>query len=221
MWVAKFRLKDEEDIYSPLCEKYRVELYGFPLTNYEKNKKINLLISGTISGNEEDKGVWAEEIKKDKRVKFFERYKDFFLIQAVHPISRELKREIKIFYNREYILVKPVHIGKDGWEEWEVGCLDRKELNKILEVACKFYNGKIVSVKDEKIKSISNLEFSPGFSEKQFEAIKLAFKEGYYSYPHKLTLPELSKKIGKSYSSFQENLRKAENKLVEFFFKYR
>ena len=221
MWVTKFKLKDDEDIHSPICEKYQVELYGTPLTNYEKKGKINLLVSGILSGKEEDKDKWVEEIRKNHLVKFVERYKDFVLMHIAHPLSRESKREIKVVYNKEYILVRPVHIGKDGWEDWEVGCLDRKELNKIIEAACKFYHGKIISIKNEKIKNVSNLEISPSFSEKQFWAMKFAFKEGYYNYPHKLTLTDLSKKIGKSYSSFQENLRKAENKLVEFFFKYR
>lgn len=222
MWVAKFKLKDDkEDIHSPLCEKYQVEMFGFPLTNYEKSGKINLLISATISGSEENKDKFYNDLKKDKRVKFAERYKDFILMQTIHPFSREARREIKIFYNKEYILIKPVHIDKEGWEHWEVGCLDRVELNKIINAAIKYYNGKLISVKDEKIKNITNLEFSPNLSEKQFETIKLALNEGYYNYPRKLTIPELAKKMGKSYSSFQENLRRAENKIVEFFFEYR
>ena len=80
MWVAKFDLKDEEDIHSPLCEKYNIEIFGAPLTNFEKKGKINLLMSGTMSGNESDKDKFVEDLKKDKRIKFVNRYKDFILI---------------------------------------------------------------------------------------------------------------------------------------------
>ena len=221
MWIAKFRLKDEKDVYSFLCEKNKIDFYANPLTNYEKGNKINLLVSGIISGSEENKNLWCKEILKDKRVKFLERYKDFVFVQVIHPISRESRNEIKVFYNKQYILVKPVHVSKDGWEYWEVACVDRNELNKVVEVACKYYSGELFSIKREEIKNISNLEYSPNFSEKQSEIINLAHKEGYYNYPRKISILELAKKIGKSYSGVQENLRRAENKLIEFFFKYR
>jgi predicted DNA binding protein len=221
MWVAKFKLKDENDIYSHLCEKLKIDFFAVPYTQFTKNKKINLLGGGVISGSEENKKQFVNNLKKDSRVKSAEQYHDFVLIHAQHPISREAKEEIKIFYNPQYIKTKPIHMSVDGWEYWEVACLDRNELNKIIKTAIKYYNGKLFSVKKEKLKSVSSLELTPVLTLKQFEAIKLAYKEGYYNYPRKLTIPELAKTIKKSYSTFQENLRKAENKLIDYFLKYR
>jgi len=221
MWVAKFKLKDEEDIYSPLCEKYSIDFYATPNTNFVKQNKINLLGEGIVSGSKENKKKFIKELKKDKRIKIIEQYKDFIFIHAQHPISREIKAEIEIFYNPQYIRIKPVKISKDGWEYWEVGCLNRNELNKIINVAIKHYNGKLFYIRQEKIKNISHLEFTLDLTNKQMQAIKIAFNKGYYNYPRKSTIPELAKSIKKSYSTFQENLRKAENKIISYLLKYR
>ena len=69
MWVAKFNLKDEKDIYSPLCKKYNIEFFAVPYTNYIKKNKINLLVGGIISGSGESKKSFISEIRKDKRIK--------------------------------------------------------------------------------------------------------------------------------------------------------
>ncbi|MEK6918290.1 MAG: helix-turn-helix domain-containing protein [Nanoarchaeota archaeon] len=221
MWIAKFKLKDDQDIYSSLCEKFKVEFYAFPHTNYIKDRKINLILSGTISGKEENKKEFLESLKIDKRIKSLESYKDYLLIHAIHPISRESKAEIRIFYNPEYIIIKPIHISSDGWEYWEVGCVLRESLNKLINSALKHYHGELFSINNEKIKTISTVNIAPDVTDKQLEAIKLAYKNGYYNYPRNLTLPVLASSIKKSYSTFQENLRKAENKIISHFLNYR
>jgi len=221
MWVAKFKLKDDEDIYSPLCKKFRIEFFAVPYTNFIKNKKINLLVGGTISGSEENKRKFIQEVKKDKRVKTVEKHHDFILVHVQHPLSRESKAEIRIFYNPQYIRVKPVHVASDGWEYWEIASLNRKELNKIIQAATRYYHGELFSIKKETLRSVTSLELTPLLTEKQLEALRIAYKAGYYKYPRKLTLQRLAKTIKRSYSTFQENLRKAENKIIDYFLRYR
>ena len=102
-----------------------------------------------------------------------------------------------------------------------MACLNREKLNGLIQAAIKHYHGSLTSLKQEQIKSVASLEIAPNLTEKQLEAIKIAYKNGYYRYPRKLTIPQLAKSIKKSYSTFQENLRKAENKLIEHFLKYR
>jgi predicted DNA binding protein len=50
--------------------------------------------------------------------------------------------------------------------------------------------------------------------EKQKQAMNLAIKNGYYNYPRKTNLDNLAKIAKVSKQTFQENLRKAENKLI-------
>lgn len=221
MWVAKFKLLDDEDIYTPFCQKFNVDFFAVPYTNFIKTKKVNLLLGGIISGSEENKKKFLESVRKDKRVKSIEQYHDFILVHVQHPLSREIRSEIQIFYNPQYIRTKPVHMSSDGWEYWEVACLDRNELNKLIQVAIKNYHGELFYIRQEKLKSIASLELMPLLTEKQSESIKLAFREGYYNYPRRKTLPILAKSLKKSYSAYQENLRKAEKKIIEYFFKYR
>lgn len=220
MWVARFRLMDDEDIYSPLCKKYKIEFFAFPYSTFVKNNTLNL-VGGTISGYEENKTKFLMELKKDKRVKRVEVYRDFTFIHAGHIISRKAKAETRIFYNPQYIRVKPVHIASDGWEYWEVACLDRAELNKLIEAATVFYHGEIFAIRSEKLKNVTSLELAPNMTEKQAEAVGLAFRKGYYDYPRKLTIPQLARMVKRSYSTFQENLSKAENKIIGHFMKYR
>ncbi len=114
MWIARFKLKDEEDIYTPLCEKFKVEFFAYPYTHYIKDNKINLIVGGIISGSSESKKKFILELKKDKRVKSIQQHHDFILIYAQHPSSREARAEIEIFYNPQFIRVKPVYLGTDG-----------------------------------------------------------------------------------------------------------
>jgi len=221
LWVAKFKLKDDDDIYTPFCEKFKVEFFAFPYSHFVKKNKINLLVGGILSGTEENKKIFITEIKRDKRVQSVQQYHDFILVHAQHPSSRETRAAIKIFYNPQLLRVKPVYMGTDGWEYWEVACLNREKLNGLIQAAIKHYHGSLTSLKQEQIKSVASLEIAPNLTEKQLEAIKIAYKNGYYRYPRKLTIPQLAKSIKKSYSTFQENLRKAENKLIEHFLKYR
>ena len=221
MWIAKFKLMDDKDIYSPLCKKYKIDFFAVPYTQFTKDKKINLLVGGVISGSEENKKQFVVGLKNDSKVKSLERYHDFILVHAQHPSSREAEAEIKIFYNPQYIRTKPIHVAIDGWEYWEVASLNREELNKLIHVAIKYYGGELFSIKKEILKSVTSLETTPHLTAKQLEAIKLAYKEGYYNYPRRLTIPQLAKSVKRSYSTFQENLRKAENKLIDYFLKYR
>lgn len=219
MWVAKIKLKDEKDIYSPLCMNYKIEFFAYPFTFFKKNKKINLIVVGIIYGERNSKKRFIRALKKDKRVKKIEQSKDFILVHAVHPLTRETITEITTFYNPQYILIKPVHISSDGWEYWQVACLNRNELNKLIKAAEKHYNGRLFSIKEEKLSSISILNIFPDLTEKQKQTLELAFKEGYYEYPKKITLPDLAKLSKCSYSTFQEHLKKAEKKVIESFLK--
>ena len=221
MFVAKFKLQDPEDIYSPLNEHYKVDFFASPYTHYEKDGLIHVIVGGIIVGSENNKKKYVVALRKDERVQSVDVSKDFILVHATHKISREARAEIKIFYNPQYLRIKPILVSSDGWEYWEIACVDREELNKLVLAAKKYYSGKLFSIKKQKITSISSLAISPNLSEQQIIAIQTALKEGYYNYPRNKTIPELAKKQKKSYTTFQEHLRKAENKIIAYFFNYR
>ena len=56
----------------------------------------------------------------------------------------------------------------------------------------------------------------PKLAQKQKEAIELAVKHNYYDYPRKIDLEGLAKIAKVKRQTLQENLRRAEKKLVPF-----
>ena len=68
MWVARFTLRDDEDIYSPLCKKWNVEFFAVPHTHFTKNDEIHLLVSGVLSGSVQNTNGFLQELKSDGRI---------------------------------------------------------------------------------------------------------------------------------------------------------
>jgi len=60
----------------------------------------------------------------------------------------------------------------------------------------------------------------PELSEGQEEALLTALQEGYYEIPRGTTTKEIADQLGISRRTFEEHLRRAENKLVESFAEY-
>ena len=58
----------------------------------------------------------------------------------------------------------------------------------------------------------------PKLTNKQKQAMNLAIKHRYYDYPRKIDVQELAKLSKLSFSTFHAHLRKAEQKLLPYFF---
>ena len=54
-------------------------------------------------------------------------------------------------------------------------------------------------------------------TDKQYETIMLAHRRGYYKIPKKITLEELGEELGIKRVACQERLRRAEQKIIEFY----
>jgi len=70
---------------------------------------------------------------------------------------------------------------------------------------------KVLRFEEKNIDDIYILRLLPGLPKKQKDAISLAYKSGYYQFPKKTNLNKLAKV---SKQTFQENLKKAEAKLM-------
>ena len=85
---------------------------------------------------------------------------------------------------------------------------------KVTEVPV--FDVEIKSIKEEKISDIFFPHIFPKLSPKQKYAIELAVKSGYYEYPRRIDLEGLAKISKVKRQTFQENLRRAEKKIVPF-----
>ncbi len=212
MWVARIKLSGKDALIGSKATKHKVNLFGFPLSYYYEKDWIIVHIAGTLLGKEENKKRFVKDLKKEARTIDFELNNDFFIGTIREPIYA------KDIYNKEIIHLAPALISEFGYEIITVGCFKREPLNKIIKLIQRTHKGKLVSIQQRAIRSVSVMRVHPELTDKQKQAMELAIKHGYYYSPRKIDLPTLAKMAGISYSTFQVHLRKAEQKLIPYFF---
>ncbi len=212
MWVAKVKFSSEGTLIGSKAHKHRVNLFGFPLAYFYEKDWVVVHAAGTILGKEVDKKRFVKALKKEKRVVNIELNKDFFICTYRDPSYA------KALYSKDIIHVAPAFMSDKGYEIITVGCFTREPLNKVVGIIKKELKGALVSIQQKKIKSVSIMKVHPELTDKQKQAMELAIKHSYYSVPREIDLPTLAKMAGICYSTFQVHLRKAEQKLIPYFY---
>ena len=212
MWVAKIRINGEKSLIGSRAKKFQVTVSGYPISIQRKKDGIYVYVAGFISGDERNKLNFIRDIKKDKRVIHLEYRNDFILAQIKEPL------QAKIIYDSSLLHLEPLLIQKDGSEILTLGSWYKEVLITIVKFLERMYQGELIKVKQEKIKNISLVSVHPDLTIKQKKAIELALNHGYYNYPRGIELKKLARLMGLSYSTYQAHLRKAEQKLLPFFF---
>jgi len=107
---------------------------------------------------------------------------------------------------------------RNGYEIYDIITENPKELVKLIE--------KLDSIGEAKLFSIGRITPENHLfklTEKQSNALQLAVSHNFYDWPRKVSLDEVSAMVGVKRRTFQENLRKAEAKilphLIKHFFK--
>ncbi|MCK5025037.1 MAG: helix-turn-helix domain-containing protein [Nanoarchaeota archaeon] len=212
MWTAKIKFSGKGKLVGSKTLKYNINLFGFPLSYYYEKDWITVQITGTIFGKKEDKKRFIRELKKEARVINFESNNDFFIGTIQEPVYT------KCIYNKDIIHLAPALISEKGYEIITIGSFQRQPLTKIINLFEEKYNGKLISIQQKKVKSISIIKMHPELTGKQKEAMTLAIKEGYYHSPRKISVQQLAKLTNLSFSTYQVHLRKAEEKLMPYLF---
>ncbi|MCD4666879.1 helix-turn-helix domain-containing protein [archaeon] len=212
MWVAKIKFSAKETLIGSKISKYNLNILGFPLSYYYQKNHIITHITGVILGKDEDKKTFLKKFKKEKRVINFELNGDFFVGTIKEPLFA------KCVYNKNIIHIAPALITDKGYEIITIGCFKKEPLIKAYHSLKKYREGELLFIQQKKVKSISIIKLHPDLTEKQKRAIELAIKKGYYYSPRKIDLQKLAKLSGLSFSTYQVHLRKAEEKLIPYFF---
>lgn len=214
MWSAKFKLFDKGNPIVQLVKESKVSVYYYPLNNYIKGKNHFFLATGIVEGENQTKFLkQLKKMRNNRNVENIEINENFFIILTS---ERNSNKYIDLFYNPAIIHLKPAIIYPDGYEEQEIVSFDRAVIENIMKVGQKLYDLKLSYIKQKKVKNIGVLNILPNLTEKQKEAVTFAFKEGYYTYPRNAGVQDLAKMKKRSFSTFQEHLRRAENKLIPF-----
>lgn len=212
MWVAKVRLNGEKGSIGKRCKKFNVSISGYPVSTYEKSNSIYIYLVGLIFGDKKSKNKFVKDFNKGEKTQHLERKDDFVIGQ----IKEDTK--LKAMYNHKLIHLKPIIINEKGINFWTIGSWDRRELLRFIQLVEKHYDGELISIEQENIKSFSILNIQPEVTKKQKRAMEIAIKQGYYEYPRKTSVQDLAKISKLSFSTFQAHLRKAEKKLIPFYF---
>lgn len=216
MWVLKIKLLDKQCIWSTRCKKFGIYNYQYPLGFYKVKNGLALVLYHILEGNEKAIKRYIKDVKKDKRVKELNVKGNVMISLAVEKRLREKLKGFEVLYNPKVIYLKPGINSLNGWEVWEIGAFDRKELEEIIKYAEEQYEGEVLYLKEIKVPKIFIPEIMPGLTDKQEEAFKLASESGYYEFPRKTNLHKLARLFKTSRPTFEEHLRKAEIKILSF-----
>ncbi len=216
MWVLKFKLVDKNCIWATRCKKFNVHDYQYPLSFYKTEGGLALVMYHILGGENAAKKKFISDVKKDERIKRLEIKKDFVISLAVEKRPKAGLKAFPVLYSPRLIYIKPGINCPDGSEVWEVGSFDKKDLVKLFDACKKEYFGELFYLKQLKIPKLFIAQIMPELTEKQQEAFRIASENDYYEFPRKTNLIELSKKTGVSRPTYEEHLRKAENKLLKF-----
>lgn len=211
MWVSKITFDGKNALLGEKSLKHEVNIVGYPLSYYYEKKGVIVHIAGTIFGKDENKRAFLKELKNSDRVLDFEVNGDFIIGIIKEPTIA------KTFYSKDIFHLAPIIISK-GKETMTIGSFKKENLVKAIEVFEKLHNANIKYIQQKKIKSISIIKEHPDLTDKQREAMSLAIEHGYYDYPRRSSIEKLAKLSSLSFSTFHAHLRKAEQKLIPFFF---
>ncbi len=172
------------------------------------------------SDNIESPNLIYEEIKDMKSVirKVFSRKTG--RIAATMKCLCNLSNSIVRHIDQHNCLQIPPTIYVGGWELYKIISFSRKDAKELLESLNRRASLEIISsrqlykgeIHDSLCVSLSDL-FSR-LTEKQMISFLEAFDNGYYRIPKRITAAELARKIHLSRMTFEDHLRKAENKIL-------
>ena len=195
MWIAKFRLKHEGDIFTERTSKFNINFLGYPVTTYAKNKKQYFIVNGFLDGEMKNKKQFIKNLKSDKRVKSIEEKNDYVILLIQYSETEINKTDMQTFYNPSIIHLEPVLNSKDGYEYWTIGSFEKEDLMQTIQSAQKLHKGKLISIENKKSEGLFIIGIQPHISAMQKKVMKLAFKENYYTYPRQIEIIRIAKQL--------------------------
>jgi predicted DNA binding protein len=212
MWTAKISFEGKNALIGSRTLKYKVNFFAFPLSwFYEKNNVI-VNATGILIGEEKNKKAFIKDLKKAERLIKLEQNKDFLILSI-----REAPYTAAV-YNKDIIHLAPTQIDEDGKETLTIGCFSKKPLSKAINSLEKNFKTTLHYIQEKRISNISIVKEAPELTDKQNQALAIAIKNGYYNYPRKTSIEQLARISNLSFSTFHAHLRKAESKLLPFYF---
>jgi predicted DNA binding protein len=211
MWVMKFRNWHKNCILRQRCVKYQITDFVYLINSWKAKNRFYYTELHILQGKEENKKKFIRDLKKENSIKEIEQKGNYIFTLNEEPMEKQYYTSV---FDPRIIQVKPVVQRTDGYEDWEIASWDKETLMNIVKVPV--FRVKIKSIQQEKLGDIFLPHIYPKLSPRQREAVELAVKEGYYEYPRKIDLERLGRISKVKRQTYQENLRRAEKKLIPF-----
>ncbi len=209
MWICRLRIR-HDCIIGNRCRKFGVTTIGVPFSVYLEDGITHAPQVQTIYGDDSKVSEFIEDLKKDSRVTNLEHEGN-----TIFCIEVRKDRIPSSYYSQKLLYVKPVFVDKDGYEYWEVTSWDRQILTGFIDgIQKQIEDVKVLKMNQSRITDIYFSHLVPKLTDKQRKAILLAQEKGWYSWPKKTDLGELSKIMGVSIPTFREHLKRAEGKIM-------
>ncbi|MDO8628116.1 MAG: helix-turn-helix domain-containing protein [Candidatus Diapherotrites archaeon] len=212
MWILKLKYWHENSYALEYAKKFNIVFTSFPINHYKKGKFVCFDFVHYVLGSEENKKAYFAAVKKNPKITNFESYGDFY----VYTHKSSAKSHLQLFISPEIMFIKPLTVYPQGYQTVTFGAWKKESLTKMLKKMKKFVHYEVESIVQEPLKDFFIPHAVPSLPEKQKELIRYAFEQGYYEFPKKANIKELAKRKGLSASTFTENLRKAEQKIIPF-----
>lgn len=212
MWIARIKINGEQGLIGSRTKKHNVSIAAYPLAIKKEKNYILVDLCAFVFGEDSDKKNFLIDLKKCRDIINLEINGDFIVLQAKD------RKEFEAAYPSNILNLEPILIDKKGDNFYTVGSWNRIGLNKFLKFLSKSQKTEILEITERKISSFSLAKLRPELTDKQKKAMELAIKKGYYNYPRKISVEKLAKISKVSFSAFHAHLRKAEQKILPFFF---
>ncbi len=212
MWQAVLKLYHSDCPIVNRAVKFGVTVYSYPSTWYSQGNKKFVTTICFFHGDEGMKEKFLADLKKDLHIKRLEVEGDVFTYEYELFEGGE---HVQLYYDSRLILTKPVVNSPEKFERWSVASWDKEFISEFIKQLQEHMDlCEVEKIVEGNLKDVYFPNVLPDIPPAQKKALELAYKHGYYFYPRKISVQELAEKAGVSFSTFQENLRRAEIKLL-------
>ncbi|MGZ0746946.1 helix-turn-helix domain-containing protein [Haloparvum sp. AD34] len=131
-----------------------------------------------------------------------------------------LEQSIVDRFEQHNCLYQSPTIYRQGWEHYTVVAFDGEDIQELLGDLRSDREIELLSKTSISEKQIPHSMLSPAsqlfdeITDRQLAALQLALESGYYNQPRKTSLRDLAEQTAVARSTYEEHLRKAENKLL-------
>ena len=215
MWHLKYRYSHSDCIYVPKLLEYGLSVQFFHIGRYTEGRYVFTTAIQKLAGETAGIGKYFSYLQAHRKITKAEILSgNSIMTQARHMKEIMLYESV---YDPAFIHPAPAYMEKDGHEVIELICWEKKPLQdhiRIMERSSKTTYFELLRFQERRLDDIYALRLLPILPEQQEKAIRLAFSEGYYEYPRRISLTRLADIAGVSKPTFRENLKKAESKLM-------